>query len=246
MTRKMRTPRRLWCAGEGANWRWHVATSREDAVATLELPVRSATPDDCRQLWIDLQLHEKTGKELEALFGVTRQAIDMWRAKGGDDLRRRSDALVDEADARLLPLLNTDKSAPELALETGESIYALRLVAKRNGIKLRNGVVKKPTDDEIIRLAEGRTWRELAAVCHITLPTLRNYVYARPQLSAQVCARITRQTNGPASHGKVDPEEVLRLHAQGLSRYAIAERLGVEQMTISHWFKKLDVRRGDS
>jgi transcriptional regulator with XRE-family HTH domain len=191
-------------------------------------------------------LHEKTGKQLEALFGVTRQAIDIWRAKGGDDLLRRSDALVDEADARLLPLLNTDKSATELALETGESVYTLRLVAKRNGIRLRNGVAKKPTDEEIIRLAEGRTWRELATVCHITLPTLRNYVYARPTLSAQVCARITRQTNGPASHGKVDPEEILRLHTQGLSRYAIAERLGVEQMTITHWLKKLDVRRGDS
>jgi hypothetical protein len=246
MTRTTRTPRRLWCAGEGATWRWHVATSREDAVAALRLPVRSATPDDCRHLWIDLRLHEKTGKQLEALFGVTRQAIDIWRAKGGDDLLRRSDALVDEADARLLPLLNTDKSATELALETGESVYTLRLVAKRNGIRLRNGVAKKPTDEEIIRLAEGRTWRELATVCHITLPTLRNYVYARPTLSAQVCARITRQTNGPASHGKVDPEEILRLHTQGLSRYAIAERLGVEQMTITHWLKKLDVRRGDS
>ena len=246
MTRKMRTPRRLWCAGEGANWRWHVATSREDAVAVLKLPVRSATPDDCRQLWIDLRLHEKTGKELEALFGVTRQAIDIWRAKGGDDLLRRSDALVDEADARLLPLLDVAKSVTQLAEETGESIYALRLVAKRNGIKLTSGTTKKPCDEEIIRLAEGRTWRELAAVCHITLPTLRNYVYAHPKLSAQVCARITRQTNGPASHGKVDPEEIRRLHAQGMSRYAIAERLSVEQMTITYWLAKLGLRRGDS
>jgi hypothetical protein len=245
MTRKMRTPRRLWCAGEGATWRWNVATSREDAVAALKLPVRSATPDDCRRLWIDLRLHEKTGNELTTLFGVTRQAIDIWRAKGGDDLRRRSDALADEADARILPLLDIDKSATELALETGESVYALRLVAKRNGIRLRNGVAKKPADDEIIRLAEGRTWRDLAAACGITLPTLRNYVYARPTLSAQVCARITRQTNGPASHGKVDPEEILRLHTQGLSRYAIAERLGVEQMTITYWLAKLSVRRGE-
>ena len=246
MTRTLRTPRRLWCAGEGANWRWHVATSREDAVAVLKLPVRSATPDDCRQLWIDLRLHEKTGKELEALFGVTRQAIDIWRAKGGDDLLRRSDALVDEADARLLPLLDVAKSVTQLAEETGESIYALRLVAKRNGIKLTSGTTKKPCDEEIIRLAEGRTWRELAAVCHITLPTLRNYVYAHPKLSAQVCARITRQTNGPASHGKVDPEEIRRLHAQGMSRYAIAERLSVEQMTITYWLAKLGLRRGDS
>ena len=246
MTRKMRTPRRLWCAGKGVDWRWHVATSREDAVAALKLPVRSATPDDCRQLWIDLRLHEKTGKQLEALFGVTRQAIDIWRAKGGDDLLRRSDALVDEADARLLPLLDVAKSVTQLAEETGESIYALRLVAKRNGIKLTSGTTKKPCDEEIIRLAEGRTWRELAAVCHITLPTLRNYVYAHPKLSAQVCARITRQTNGPASHGKVDPEEIRRLHAQGMSRYAIAERLRVEQMTITHWLKKLGLRRGDS
>ena len=245
MTRKMRTPRRLWCAGEGANWRWHVATSREDAVAALKLPVRSATPDDCRRLWIDLRLHEKTGNELTALFGVTRQAIDIWRAKGGDDLRRRSDALADEADARILPLLDATRSATQLAEETGESIYVLRTVARRNGIRLASGTTKKPTDDEIIRLAEGRTWRELAAACHITLPTLRNYVYARPTLSAQVCARITRQKNGPASHGKVDPEEILRLHTQGLSRYGIAERLGVEQMTITYWLAKLSLRRGE-
>lgn len=246
MTRKMRTPRRLWCAGEGVNWCWHVTEKREDAVTELKLPVRSATPDDCRQLWIELRLHEKTGKQLEALFGVTRQAIDIWRAKGGDDLLRRSEALVDEADARLLPLLDVTKSVTQLAEETGESIHALRVVARRNGVTLTSGTKKKPCDEEIIRLSEGRTWRELAAACHITLPTLRNYVYARPTLSAQVCARITRQTNGPASHGKVDPEEIRRLHTQGMSRYAIAERLGVEQMTITHWLKKLDVRRGDS
>jgi hypothetical protein len=246
MTRKMKTPRRLWCAGEGSTWRWNVATSREDAVAALELPVRSATPDDCRRLWIDLRLHEQTGKDLTALFGVTRQAIDIWRAKGGDDLPRRSDALVDEADARILPLLDVAKSVTQLAEETGESIHALRVVARRNGIKLTSGTTKKPCDEEIIRLSEGRTWRELAAACHITLPTLRNYVYAHPKLSAHVCARITRQTNGPASHGKVDPEEIRRLHAQGLSRYAIADRLSVEQMTITYWLAKLGLRRGDS
>ena len=96
-----------------------------------------------------------------------------------------------------------------------------------------------------MRLSEGRTWRELAAACDVQLPTLRNYVYANPSLSAQVRSRLARQTVGPASHGKVDPDEVRRLHAEGLTRYAIAQRLGVERMTVTHWLTKLGLLEGD-
>jgi len=183
-------------------------------------------------------------REVEALFGVTRQAVNLWRVKGGDDLPRRCETMTDEVDERVLPLLDSSKTVIEIAAETGETTHTLRAVAARHGVTFRNGAAKKPSDDEIIRLAEGRTWRELAAACGVTLPTLRNYVYAKPRLSTQIRARLTRQRVGPEAHGKVDPEEVRRLHAEGLTRYAIAQRLGVERMTVTHWLTKLGLLGG--
>jgi len=244
MTITRKTPRRLWCRGEGEYWGWHVSAHREDAANALGGPVRSATPDDCRRLWLDLRLHEKSMLELEALFGVTRQAVNLWRAKGGDDLPRRCETMTDEVDGRILPLLDTTKTITEIAAETGETVHTLRAVATRHDVRLRSGTTKKPSNDEIIRLAEGRTWRELATACGVTLPTLRNYVYAKPSLSVQVRSRLAHQTVGPASHGRVDPEEVRRLHIEGLSRYAIAQRLGVERMTVTHWLTKLRLLGG--
>jgi plasmid maintenance system antidote protein VapI len=245
MTITRKTPHRLWCCGEGESWCWHVSVTRDDAAKALGGPVRSATPDDCRRLWLDLRLHTKTVKELESMFGVTRQAVDIWRAKGGDDLPRRCETMTDEVDERVLPLLDPSKTITELAAATGETTNTLRAVAVRYGVRFRNGTTKKPSDDEIVRLSEGRTWRELAAACDVQLPTLRNYVYANPSLSAQVRSRLARQTVGPASHGKVDPDEVRRLHAEGLTRYAIAQRLGVERMTVTHWLTKLGLLEGD-
>lgn len=244
MTRTRKTPRRLWCRGEGESWGWHVSADRDDAAKALGNPVRSATPDDCRRLWLDLRLHERSMLELEALFGVTRQAVNLWRAKGGDDLPRRCETMTDEVDGRILPLLDCAKTISDLVRETGETTHTIRAVAVRHGVKLRNGTTKKPSDDEIIRLADGRTWRELADACGVQLPTLRNYVYANPSLSTQVRSRLARQTVGPASHGKVAPEEVRRLYAEGLTRYAIAQRLGVERMTITHWLTKLGLLEG--
>ena len=236
--------RRLWCVGEGESWRFVVET-RAQAELVLGGPVRSATPDDCRRLWLDLRLHEKPVREVATMFGVTRQAIDIWRAKGGDDLPRRCETMHDDVDERILPLLDPSKCITQLAAETGETAYLLRTVARRHGIRFVSGTTKKPSDEEIIRLAEGRTWRELAAACGVHLATLRNYVYARPELSAQVVARVRRQSRGPASHGKVDVDTVRRMASEGCSIYAIAQHMQVEQMTLRHWFKKLGLRRGD-
>jgi len=245
ITRPRTRLRRLWCAGEGESWRC-VAETRAAAELALGGPVRSATPDDCRRLWLDFRLHKLPVREVATMFGVSRQAVDIWRAKGGDDLPRRCDVMHEDDDARVLTLLDPTKCITQLAAETGETAHLLRTVARRHGIVLPRGTVKKPTDDEIVRLAGGRTWRELAAVCHITLPTLRNYVYARPQLSAQVTARIRRQPSGPASHGKVDGDVLRRMVAEGSSVYAIAKHLQVEPMTVRHWLKKLGLRRGES
>ena len=243
-TRPRTRKRRLWCVGEGESWRFVVET-RAAAELVLGGPVRSATPDDCRRLWLDLRLHEKPVREVATMFGVTRQAIDIWRAKGGDDLPRRCETMHDDVDERILPLLDPSKCITQLAAETGETAYLLRTVARRHGIRFVSGTTKKPSDEEIIRLAEGRTWRELAAACGVHLATLRNYVYARPELSAQVVARVRRQSRGPASHGKVDVDTVRRMASEGCSIYAIAQHMQVEQMTVRHWFKKLGLRRGD-
>jgi hypothetical protein len=230
---------RLFCVGEGESWRYAMLSSKNLAVKTLGPSARLADSDDVRHLWQIEKLYELTVEQLEAKFGVSRQAIDLWKKKGGEDLKSRSDYLREQAAAKVLAALDTSKTPSEIAKETGVSLYFVKEIAEARGVDLAFKGQKKPSDEEIVRLAEGRNWRELADACGVVLPTLRHYIYKNPELQARVCPLLVRQTAGGNAHGKVDVEEMVNLHEQGASAYELSKRYQVEVVTIIYWLKKL-------
>jgi transposase-like protein len=220
---------------------------------------RVATALDVRFIWNHLKVYAMSGAEIRATFGVSRQAVNVWRQKadlgGGpsalDDLPllSREEYLDKQREETILALFQraapTDEAVSlwEIVKLAKVSDMIVRRVAKKHGVTLAVGPRRqRPTDDEIVGLAPGRTWKELALACGVTLGTLRNYVYGKPELSARVRALVQRDAVGWHAHGRVDVAEVVRLYLrEGLTPYKIATRLGTNVAGVLYWLKKCDI-----
>jgi hypothetical protein len=233
------THKRLFCIGEGESFRYAMCSDKKAAEKLLGKGAHTADSDDVRHLWQTERLYELTNEQLEEKFGVSRQAMDLWKKKGGDDLKSRSDFLREQAKERVIAALDPSKTPNEIVKETNVSLYFVKEIAAEQGIELAFKGQKKPDDDEIIRLAEGKTWRELAAACGVTLATLRHYVYGKKDLQAQVCPKLKSERSGGPSHGKVNVDEMVELHQAGWSAYQLSKRYQTEVVTIIYWLKKL-------
>jgi len=218
--------------------------NKAEAVRGLGPDARYPDPDELRHYWLTEKLYELTTDEVQARLGVSRQAVSQWRKKAGADLPRLSDAKREERHARIQAALSPERTAKEIATEIGTTPAEVKLIADKHGVVLKDKSHKKPPDDEIIRLAVGRTWRELAEVCGVSMYTLRNYVYADPDLREQVCGNLVSEVMGAPTHGRVDVDEVIRLYGEGLSPHKIAARFGTQPMSIIYWLKKLEIYRG--
>jgi hypothetical protein len=176
-------------------------------------------------------------------LGISRQALSQWRIKAGVDLptyREHNNSVKRE---QVKALLDPSKTPKEIADEAHVSVEIVKEIADEFGVKLANKQVKKPDDDEIVRLAKGRTWRQLAEECNVTVHTLRHYVYARPELAERIRANIVYETSGAPAHGRVNVDELVRMYESGESPYQIAKKMGVENLTIIYWLKKLEIYR---
>lgn len=233
---------KLCCAGEGENFRWMMAVNKAAAASALGPAVRYADSDDIRALWHKEKLYELTVVDLEEKFGVSRQAIDMWKKKGGADLKSRSDFMHEETLQRIEQHFDPTKSAMQIARDANTNIYIVKEIAAQKGVVLPQKSKKRPSDEEIIRLAEGRTWRELASACGVTLHTLRNYIYPRPELAAKVCPLLKPKDGGTKAHGVVDVIKLAEMYRAGSSAYQISNYFGVEIVTTTYWLKKLGLR----
>jgi transposase len=236
--------RRLYVTGEGAKLRGYVTDDRGDLASTLELreaqSLRTPNPDDLRTFWANAGLSALTNAQIAERYGVTRQAVHNWRAKAGiAEPTPQAQAREDRVE-RIIAALSPEKTSGEIAREVGTTAYTVRQVAREQGVVLRT--MRRPSDLEIVALAEGRTWRELAEACGVAVHTLRHYVYKHPELSAQVCARVVRSPTGDAAHGKIDPERLATMHAAGMSAHAIANAFRVEIASVMYWVKKLNLR----
>ena len=239
-------PLRIFCTGAGSSFRHGMFPNKAAAVAVMGPEAHSPDPDELRTIWIQEKLYELSPAQVQARFGVTRQAVSLWRKKAGDDLLNLTEHRRKQRHADIRKALDPNKSAAEIAEETGTTSSEVNAVAKADGIRLAVRNKKKPSDAEIIALAEGRTWRDLAKACGVTMATLRNYIYARPELSREVCSRLVSEPMGERAHGKVDVDEMLRLYEAGMTPFKIAEQFNAQPMSIIYWLKKLDIYRGQS
>ena len=232
--------RRLYVSGSGKDLVFCTAESAEDAKLTLGPDYRAPNPDDLRVVWQLGKLDQLSCAEIYERLGVRRQTVDYWFRKAGGDLPRRSDRLEQEREERIREFLFDKKrrSATAIARLVGAAPSTVNAVAKRCRVKLATRT-RRPSDEELVRLATGKTWPEFAAAVGLRLSTLRSYIYARPDLSERIKEVRKSRPSGRESHGKVDPKKLAKLANKGLSAYAISLQMGVEQMVIRYWLRKL-------
>lgn len=236
-----RPMRRLYVAGHGDQMTYCTAHSFEDAKLTLGDGCRRPDPDDIRQFWKLAKMESLSFAEVKERFGVSRQTVDgWWRKAGGAGLPRRRERIEQDRAARVRTALlkNKGKAASRIAQIANASVEDVREMAAKLNISLP-AWHRRPSDDEMVEIAKGKTWPEFAAAVGLRVSTLRAYVYARPELSARLReVRVSRRT-GTAAPTRIDPLKVKRLHKKGLSAYAISLKLGVEQMAVRYWIQKL-------
>ena len=178
-------PRRLFaaCAGQ----RFVMATTLADAEATLGEPARWPTVEDLRQL-----LASQTQQQLRDSLGISRQALHAWRLRAGVAPERRRSNRAERAQLLLAEGHSTEAVAEQLAAHP----RTVRRWAKSAGIQLRS---KKMADADLVALAKGKTWQQLAEASGKTLHALRRRVYASPDLARAMRAVMVRKAPGDRS-----------------------------------------------
>lgn len=237
--------KRLYCTGEGADRKFCLTASGAEAARVFGgLPVRTPTAEDIRAFWEEQGLSHKPSREVAKTLGVSHQSICNWRMKACIDVPRKT--VPEDVREMVLRELGPTVTVSGVAKKLGLSQSLVAKIATTEGVAVRRGAIRRPPDEEIIRLSEGRSWRELAEVCGMVLGSLRNYVYARPQLSQALRSKMRHASLGTQTHGRVDPETMRKLHGMGISAYGMANFFGVEQMTIHSWLDKLGLRKGET
>ena len=233
--------RRLYVAGAGEDLRYCTALNVEDAARMLGSDCRTANPDDLRTVWRLAKLESLSGREIRERLGVSRQTVDnwWWRAGGEGSLPRRSEFRAKEKIKKIRALVQAhpNQSVSTLAVATGVRADVVREVAAEVGVRLPTAR-KRPSDEELVAIAAGKTWQEFADAVGLQLSTLRTYIYARPKLSKAIRKVRAPQSKGGRAHGKIEPEKIVALHKEGHSAYRIAQIMKVEQMTVRHWLKR--------
>lgn len=237
--------KRLYCAGEGAERRYCLSTSQPAAEQALGgADVRLPDESDLRHFWEANRLSERSSRDVAQSLGVSHQTVCNWRMKACrvDKVLAYREAAHQELVQRVQSELKPGAVVADVGRKLGLSRSTVERIAQELGFETRKGNTKKPPDEEIIRLAEGRSWRELAEACNVSMGTLRNYVYARPELSTAVKAKMRRLPTGSHAQGKVNPKIIAELHRMGVGVVGIATSLGIEPMTVMHWLDKLGLR----
>lgn len=228
-----RTTNRLYVAGHGNYMVFTLATCLNEAKGTLGIDCRTPDSDDIRNFWKISGIANMTTKERLEKFNVSRQTVHHWRKKGGEDLKKRSDIVREEREKRIVAIIkkHPDKGVEAIAELANACTSTVRKVAAARGLKLAS-VKKMPSDDELVQLATGRTWREFAEAVGLKLATLRNHIYTRKELAERIRQVRKRAAMGHHSKGRINLKKVRKLGQMGMSAYMIAEKFKVEQMTI--------------
>jgi transposase len=240
-------PNRLYVAGEGELIRFTTANNMEAAKEKLGDAARTPNDDDCRHVWIVGQFHLLSSEELQEKYGVSRQAAANWRERGGPGLVTRREHSTKSKVAAMHQILTTQKriTAAQVAKQVHGSSRLVVELANQLGVSLAKGHRRMPEDADLVELQRGCTWQEFATKTGLRLSTLRNYIYARPEL-AKALKDVRKPTvTGPAAHGTFPKEKALAMHLKGMTPHKIAETLRVEQMTVRYWIRKWSQEASD-
>jgi transposase len=158
------------------------------ADARRESPgARVAVDDDVRDYWREAKLGEQSARQVASALGVSPQTVANWRARAGVP-RRRSRC---DLGLTVASLLASGATAEQAAQAVQRHPATVRRIAKAAGLK-PSRVSRKLTDDELVQVAAGRTWAQLAEVTGRAISTLRTRVYSDPTLARRLRAVMIR------------------------------------------------------
>lgn len=147
---------------------------------------RPANDDDIRAWWTLEGLDDQTTEDACRRLRVKRQTLALWRRRAGRRSKPRLDlALIERAVADVA----TGRTIEAVARELGIRYDTLRRKVRAAGIVVRREPI---SDDDLVRLAAGRSWSELAAVVKYHPATLQRRVYKNSDLAARMRAVMVR------------------------------------------------------
>lgn len=159
--------------------------------ARLEEPgARYATAEDVRAFLETLDA-EPTA-EIARRLDVSRQTLHHWRRRAGVGKPPATDTPLARA---VLAQLRDGLTTEEIAARVGCASSTVRRIAREAG-KPRRRPCSYPPDDEIVVMAAGKTWPDLAAALGRQLTVARAYIYARPNLARAVRAVMVLSAPG--------------------------------------------------
>lgn len=236
--------RRLYVSGFNDSMIFCTAVDRTEARRMLGKGVRTPDPDDVRAFWKMMRLDMLPCAEIMQRFGVSRQTIyNWWQKAGGEGLPRRRDQMAQDRLTRVKAELSRKRphSPTWIARRTRVSVETVKKMADEMGVVFPGKYQIRPSDEELVKLATGRTWYEFADAVGMALSSLRTYIYKNPELAAEI-----RKVRKPAEariagKGKINRGKVIKLLKEGHSAYKIAQLLKVEQMSVRRWIRRFVV-----
>jgi len=182
--RRIGTGRRLFAVKKRP--RAFVLAGTTSEAKALEPTAEPASPADVAR-FLELYVSGRQTADVTKELGISRQALHVWKGRAGADL--------DPAPS-IRQLVVERVKRGETAQEIGSALNRTReticRIARQAGVPVkRNGY---PTYAEMIAMATGRTWSDLAAMLKRNLRTIRGYVYARPNLARELRAVMRRES----------------------------------------------------
>lgn len=153
----------------------------------LSPTARVATDSDLADYWQVEELDRRTMSELVEYLGVSRQTVCNWRDRAGAFVP----LLQRDVSLTIGSLLRSGASIRQVAATVQRHPATVRRIARRLEIKPR-AEPRKIGDDDLVQLATGRTWAQLAEAVGRSISTLRTRIYSDPPLARRMRAVMVR------------------------------------------------------
>lgn len=245
----MKERQRLYVTGKEPDLQFVLAPSLKEACEKLSAEARVPDSDEVRRFWATSGILKMSAKARQEKFNVSRQTIANWRRKGGRDLRTLPMQRKHEHRTKFIEVYEALGLLPlsHMKEATGLSVRTLHKIVKEMGLAFPSGKAAVLTNDELLKLAVGKTWQEFAKAAGLKLAVLRQRVYADPVLSAKVreVRKAAKPPQGKKGRVKVSLLKIKAMGHKGVSAYRIAEILGVEMMSVRYHLKKMGKEHPD-
>lgn len=177
--------RRLFVATHHDGARTFVLAESVLVARGLEPTARAATDADVRS-FLDEHALGPT-EDVTTRLSVSRQTLFHWRRRAGMAAPARSD----RARSEIVDCLREGLRVEVIAKRCDRHPTTIRRIARETGVVIERN--DYPPDVELVELARGNDWSEVAKRLRRSVNTTRAFVYKRPELARAMRAVMARK-----------------------------------------------------